>query len=238
MVTGSRVRSGTDGAFRLEGLAPGSYTVSVAKSGLANASRSGIVLSDGGEAGPIELVLSDGRTIRGRVIDPAGNAVAGALVLVYPAGSDPSRALGGDGVSDRQGRFVLRNAPQDGALSAIAVGRGLAPAVVEGWMPTEQPDDDDVILPLSVGGTLRVRVVGPDGEPRAGVATSLAADRFDVLARLAQVSSPTPPSDAHGAVVYTALRPGNYTVTASGAQPARAEVTEGSVSEVTIALRE
>lgn len=235
-VSGGSAITESDGTFRIEGLDPGRYTIVAGASGYAGAEVEGVVVPESGDPAPVEIALQAGRAVRGRVVDPAGAPVAGAMTLVFPAGAEPSFGGAVDGVTDRNGRFENQQAP-DGTLSVIVLTQGFAPTAVEGFVRTEDPEDDDVVVRMTVGGTLRVRVADLAGSPRAGFSgIELQPARFPQVSLFSQLFAPTGPTAADGVATYTALMPGSYTVTATGAQPVQVEVVEGGVAEVTLVV--
>lgn len=89
----ARAVTAADGTFRLDGLTPGAYTA-IASAGEARALASGVTIIEREETS-VTLLLGDD-AIRGRVTDPLGKPVAGALVSVTSsyAGGLGSRTAG------------------------------------------------------------------------------------------------------------------------------------------------
>ncbi|WP_439621899.1 sigma-70 family RNA polymerase sigma factor [Gemmata sp.] len=129
--------------------------------------------------------------VTGRVSDPSGAAVPHAEVAVLAA--DPVSArqplaharelargrAGGDG----RFRIELPRAVPGGSLSLVA--RADNHALGTASVPARPPADTAVTLP-PVGAPVRVRVIGPDGRPAAGVrvaATQIGAVRAEVAGR-------------------------------------------------------
>src|SRR5262249_42255118 len=113
-------------------------------------------------------VGAEERAVRGRVLDPAGHAVAGALV-----------ALGLDTTSsDERGLFALKpDAPLSGPAGwprkpalLRAAKAGFLPAELHAEMQEAKPHWPDFVVltlggaPLSIAG----RVLGGDGQPCEG----------------------------------------------------------------------
>jgi uncharacterized GH25 family protein len=86
------------------------WVVEVEAAGFAPAYK---VTSPQSELPPVELSLSPGRPFYGRVVDRRGQPVAG---VVLRAGLDDLDHLSWRAVSDAEGRFVWRDAPQEGKL--------------------------------------------------------------------------------------------------------------------------
>ncbi len=98
--------TGTDpeqGAFYARGLAPGTYTVIARADGFAQARVDGVEVPPDGAAEGIELALEPGGVFFGRVLDEAGEPVAGAAIWVVdvdakdiPSGDPPRTGAGGE----------------------------------------------------------------------------------------------------------------------------------------------
>jgi uncharacterized GH25 family protein len=94
------------------------WIIEVEAAGFAPASK---VLSPGSKRPPVEVSLTPGRPFYGRVVDRRGEPVAGIVVRATLDYLDP---LSWRAVSDSEGRFVWRDAPQEGKI-----GFGLKDAV-------------------------------------------------------------------------------------------------------------
>ncbi|AKU91919.1 carboxypeptidase regulatory-like domain-containing protein [Vulgatibacter incomptus] len=79
---GVSVRTDRVGAFRLEGLPPAEVELTASADGYE--ARSLPLSLDAGPVGGLELLLSRGARIRGRVVDSAGAPVGGATLLPIP----------------------------------------------------------------------------------------------------------------------------------------------------------
>ena len=101
-----------------------------------------------GERREVLLTLGEGRTVRGRVLDPRGKPVADARVTAR----DPSRRSVGTAMSDAEGRFALDGAPEERlTLVARAGARVSSPVTVPAKALT-----GPVTLILSGEGMLRL----------------------------------------------------------------------------------
>jgi len=119
-----------DGTAHLR-LAPGRYAIDVAADGMVPAH-----VEVDTAAGPATVVLAVGATLELSVVDGAGNAVAGAKVVVKDAaGKEVSRGLvmssffGGD-VTDTNGRYTRAGLPS-GAVTVVVTAPGRDPTSVE-----------------------------------------------------------------------------------------------------------
>jgi len=89
-----RITTGPDGAFRMRGLAPErNRTLEAAKPGYVPAKRHGLTLKSGETVKDVVLILKSGLEARGRVVDPAGQPIAGASVRVSRPQGETSRFM-------------------------------------------------------------------------------------------------------------------------------------------------
>lgn len=162
-------RTDAEGRFRVEGVPIGLITVLVRKDGLVPRVEGPVASGQNGERDLGTIVLEDGETLSGRVIDEEERPVAGAEVAAGPRfDAAPLALLRPIGVTDEDGRF------EAGGFSdrdhVIAVRRpGTADWTV---VPDVVPGIDEVEVRLAAGRTLTVRVFDPEGRPlrRADVA--------------------------------------------------------------------
>jgi protocatechuate 3,4-dioxygenase beta subunit len=132
------------GRFRVTGLPAGTYTVTASKSGFVDAifgqrrplqPGTPVQIADGQEVSGIDLRLTRGSVITGRVLDEDGEPLARALVTVqryqYVRGERQLTSAGGDQTDDRGQYRVFGLPPGDYYVSATAgglaqiLGRGL-----------------------------------------------------------------------------------------------------------------
>lgn len=144
---GRQVRGATtddQGRFRVTGLPAGTYTITASKSGFVDAifgqrrplqPGTPVQVADGQEVSGIDLRLTRGSVITGRVLDEDGEPLARALVTVqryqYVRGERQLTSAGGDQTDDRGQYRVFGLPPGDYYVSATAgglaqiLGRGL-----------------------------------------------------------------------------------------------------------------
>jgi Carboxypeptidase regulatory-like domain len=107
--------TGADGAVRLVGFAPGSYTLGVLLPGALRPSRQTVVLRESATtAVTVTLPALASGSIAGEVLDATGKPVSGALVQVQPADVAPAQ-------SDGEGQFRLRAVPGGVDYEVVAV---------------------------------------------------------------------------------------------------------------------
>jgi protocatechuate 3,4-dioxygenase beta subunit len=223
-----------DGTFRLEGIDPGTYRVTAKARGYSADDAYPVVVHDNEPETAVDLSLKRGWIMRGRVVDPQGGGVAGALVVVAPQGAAESGYLPSQ--TDGTGTFHV-TAPSDGDVNVAAISPRFAPAVQTGVQPPSEGDPPEVVLHASAGGTLRVRVVRRSGSPVMGAQLAYQpAPLFPGSDVVVDRNRPAP-TDADGATRLTLLHPGAYILSIVG----RAEVvavqvvvTEGAESAVVL----
>ena len=153
-------RTGEEGAFRLEGVSPGTGLVEVLAPGRPAYDETVSV-----ERGTkLLLRVPAPLDLDGVVTDEAGAPVADAVVCWTGSALRPAAR------TDERGRFRIGGiAPERGGV-VQAWAAGFAP--VEAW---PVPGEPRITLRLPRGGRLSGRVSGPEGTPAAGVGVRIAA---------------------------------------------------------------
>lgn len=173
----------------------------------------------------LELRLVMGEVLSGRVVDAKGLSVAGARLLSGRSGKKgDSEAAEKTGVSDGEGRFVLRGLPR-GPLTVIAVQELAVRSTFRvGGANVSLPSRDELVVTLQEGATLEGRVVDQNGAPATEVTVAAklkgiddSDDPANVLAVI-QGGSPfgSAKTDGSGAFKIEALRPGTYELSLRG----------------------
>ncbi|HEX6864648.1 MAG TPA: carboxypeptidase-like regulatory domain-containing protein, partial [Thermoanaerobaculia bacterium] len=198
--------SGGDGAYRLEGVEPGPQTVYAELE--AGRSVSAELEVAPGE-NPLDLTLEpdDRREVRGRIVGPGGEPVAGAEVY---------DSLGGASTSAADGSFVLRL--KDGGYRLTADREGYGPA--EGRVTVDGGPVEGIVLRLPRAGSIRGRLLGLSREALA--------DAW-VEVRLTGNTSRKSRADLQGAYLLEGVPPGSWKVSAwSRSQSAEGRVELGA----------
>ncbi len=150
------VEAGRDGTFRIDGLPPGPAAVAARLEGRGLSDPEVVTLEPGGRVEDLVLLVGEGGEVSGKVTDPSGRPLEGALVEawngVFQGGLEMSRFLTFGRVRCRSGR--------DGAfhLAGLSGGRCFLKASKEGY--------GEKFLPRIGVGSRNVKVVL---EPLAGV---------------------------------------------------------------------
>jgi hypothetical protein len=165
-LAGATTLTDHEGAFRFQGVLPGDLTLTASARGLAP-KRQPVAVRQVDVRG-IDVVLSAGAVVEGRVTGPEGNPVAGAQVLgLVRVGDGLEVENVAEAVTAANGAYRLEGLPAGKAMiRADHVERGSKR--VDGFPLTEErPARLDLRLeaPAYVSGLVRY----PDGTPAAGV---------------------------------------------------------------------
>ena len=157
----SRTTADSDGAFEMDGLAPGKVRVSATYPDFVAASETVEVAESGGT---VELKMSTGASVSAVVVSPGGEPVPGAEVSLAPGGQSWSntRLIAGP-----DGRVKFPHLiPGRFTLTAGSAGRRSKPMDV-----AVEPDQarDDVRIVLGGGASVLVMVTGLSPEERRQV---------------------------------------------------------------------
>lgn len=159
--------SGSNGAFTIEGVAPGTWRLWGHAEGMRYAWSEALELASGADGGGLELVLEPLRRtdrIEGLVVDPASHPVPDAQVtIIYQGGQE-------GGVtsisSDAEGRFRVV-VFVEGTYRLVANDR--ENRFAEGEALGLRPGDLDIVLALQEKRSVEIRAQDETGEPVSGV---------------------------------------------------------------------
>jgi hypothetical protein len=227
--------TGGDGNYSVDNLTAGSYEVSVQASGFKPPSPMTVSIANDSDQPVADFQLEAGRSFRGQVVDPQGNGISGASVVVAPAGSNEStRSMPTQ--TDINGTFVM-TAPGDGAIDLTAVAPGFAAARMTGVMVPS--DDQPLRVQTPRGGRVRVTALGSDGTPVRGANVACSAKPGYLGSYFATFMNPALPTGTDGSSTIGPLSPGSYEVTVSVGgkrQSQPVNITDGSESVVSVVL--
>ncbi|HEB52696.1 MAG TPA: hypothetical protein ENI87_05530, partial [bacterium] len=206
----------TDAAGRLDVPVASDYghvLVTVSAAGYASmarplrAERSGAGQSGGGHAETLRFALRRGGTVRGRLIDEDGRAIAGARVSAQSFGVVDGLAQGEHHQveSGPDGSFAFACLRRDLELRVIARSPGRATVVRPVAWPQQATVQDLGAVPMPAGAIVRGVLRARNGSPCPDVhvlvsdarATVLARVRSDDLGRFAVADLPPEPLHLH-----------------------------------------
>jgi hypothetical protein len=242
-----RLQAGSEnGAFRVDGVAPGQYEVLVQTSLGRSAALSPVLVEPGRETGGLELRVTAGETVWGRVLFQDGAPAPGVTVVAHPDA----------GLKNAPERVTTTNG--DGSFSLDGLTPGTHQLALSHQGVTEFTED--IRLPIYTAlslavprvTTLTIRVTDPAGRPVAGAKVNLdnrhggvpvrpaaSLDQFPAdqrAAKEAELIAKARVTDAFGVCARGGIPEGTVTVTvsASGYRDAFAdtEVKPTGLSEV------
>jgi hypothetical protein len=158
-------RSRADGGFRFTGLPPGgAFELWATRSGFARSTATARTAPAGQPSPLARIVMADGQTAFGRVVDEGGRPVEGAELLL----SNSFLELPLEAASDAEGRFAFRHL-SPGKISLMAAHPGYAPGFLKGIeIPPEAPGIDLGDVKLPAAEAIEGRVTDSRGAPIAG----------------------------------------------------------------------
>jgi hypothetical protein len=216
-----RVRSDGAGRFHLEDVLPGAGTILQGQhpAYIQSYGEPFTVLPDA-ETGDLELVLQIGGDVLGRVVDPEGNPIEGAVVGVRndQLGIDDPALMPIHAITDESGRYTLRRI-QAGEVTLIAAAPEYLGSQLTGVEVVEGRRIEDVELHLTRGGRISgyVRDIYGEGIEDAEV---LALDTSFGLKKF------TDRTDENGYFVFTRLGPYPVDVEATAQHHAKERVSQ------------
>jgi hypothetical protein len=154
------------GHFRLGGLAPGQLHVAATFAGLRPSAVRTLDLSDG-QTIEVELVLTEGLSLAGKVVDDKEQPLTEVTLEIFPMAS-PKEDLPLQGLSqrvspatsDEHGHFEVKGlAP--GSYRLMAYHEGL----YQDATPTAEAGTHDLVIRLIHSGSVKGRVVNRSGAP-------------------------------------------------------------------------
>ncbi len=223
------VRALTDaaGAFRIDRLSPGAFDLRARAQGFAPTLVRRVSLPAGTAAADLgTLVLQRGATLDGRVVDGAGNPLAGATVqLTPPSGLSvwdlplEGEPGGWEQVTASDGAFSFAGLPPAGTTVTLrAVHPGFT---VRTLSSVAVPATEPVLLQLEVAASLSGTVADESGGPVAGANVLISEVSPDAGGDAGTRSRPrsvgAAVSDADGHFTVDGLTPGHFRLLAAAA---------------------
>jgi protocatechuate 3,4-dioxygenase beta subunit len=199
------------GKFRIAGVVAGEYDVRVYAGDLAPGVVPGVAVKEGEETGGLVIRLTAGATLRGIVTaGEGGPPVSGAQVSADITGNPVlARARQGrerSATTGEDGRFVLSGLPE-GSTTVKVVHPDYAPRTLDN---VRLPATDELVIQLSAGGTVVVRVLLEDGSPDPG--------KMVILQRNVPYEQKIAMADPRGEARFEKVPPGGWMVMRMDAQ--------------------
>ncbi len=206
-----------DGAFALEDVPAGTWSVAVSASGYQAAHTSGIVVEEGATRSGVEVRLTRGGVVKGRVADAqTGMAIANAIVSLAPEGGmrgfGALLAGGADGgvTTDAEGKFEI-----EGAAPGRQTLRATHPDYTDAVQTVQVTETGaDVEIRMTGGGEIGGAVVTETGQPAAGATVALIASGAGGPFGGGPSGNQPNLTDAGGRFTFSHLEAGRYTVSA------------------------
>jgi hypothetical protein len=201
-----KIFSDPSGSFRVDGIDPGTWTIEAVTGGKVPARKTGIRIESEQVVDLGTLVLEDGKTLRGRVLDARDEApVAGAAVRAsVPQGLsfDFRRVVEGPGtMTDMDGTFAIEGLDA-GSRNLTAEHPDYATAETRVEVPADgQPAE--AVVRLLRGGTLTGTVRDAQRQPVAGTTVVLSGRMFGMDTKTAETGP-------DGRYSFDRLAPGDY----------------------------
>ena len=223
------------GEFTIDAVAAGTYRLNVKHDDHAPKSSDPITIDGSTPTTGIEIVLEAGGTIKGRVVTSDQQPVAWASVRV---GQDVVNQLGG-GVeqrqvtTDEQGKFTMKGLPRK-KLAAVAMGE-VASSEVTPVDLSGAADAVDLLLVMSIEGTISGTVVDSAGEPIAEAQVTAIPDFIGGAPMkdfaLRGMSAQT--TDGGGHFAFRGLPPGTYRLRAARSSVSRSSFMQPGTQAAT-----
>jgi protocatechuate 3,4-dioxygenase beta subunit len=223
------------GRFSLQHMESGSYTVTAIAPGF-EAGTVPVQVGSGQQVDGVEIRLTAGRTVRGRLTDPSGNGIASAQVLAAPSGTiDEFGATAAKAVTDVGGRFQL-TVPAEGPIDLTALSANWAPARRTAIVPTGA-DDEEIAMTAARGGTLELQVLDGAGRPAVGLTVVVRPAAPFLGSALATILRPPAPTRSDGTTVVENLAAGAYEVRAGAGDSASSQAIVSDGARTATVLR-
>ena len=195
--------AGQDGTFRLEGFVPGEWELRVNAAGYGGTDAIRFTIP---AERPLEITLTRGASVSGRVLDPSGVAVHGAQILAEVTDGNLGSAFwNGNRSTDENGAFEVTGLrPVSTRIRATA----------SGWAPSESVEvalepgraENGLVLQLRDGGRITGEVRDAQARPVVDARVSLSSWRSGYHETLS--------SGPEGAFEVQGVPPGTIQVTA------------------------
>jgi hypothetical protein len=213
----SQIITAQDGTFTFTEVPKGEVQLKVTKAGYAP-------LQTTGEGDALELVLLEGATLLGQVLDEDRNILPFAQVeLVYPDGTSV-------GTFSATGSFTLSELPPGRAsLQVVVTGY----VTEQRWIVLKPSEEIDVEVTMRQSGILRGKITNQDG-------SNASSAKIKIEGEAGKVQETTSGKD--GNFFFSAVPPGKWKVlaqrTTQGAIEENVEVSANETTKINLQLKE
>jgi large repetitive protein len=210
-----------DGAFTLDDVPAGTWSVAVTADGYQPARTGGVVVEEGAVADNVEVKVTRGVVVKGHVTDAqTGAPIANAAVEFAQSGTPPGPAMllgesaGAELTTDADGRFEA-----DDLAPGTHTVRVTHPDYTDASQSVEVTADGAAVeIQMTQGGVIAGTVASGSGQPVAGANVTLAqagagVPGFGGLGALGGGQSTV--TDGSGGFRFDHLSPGRYTLGAA-----------------------
>lgn len=216
-----------DGSFALEDVRPGLVEVRAMAAGYMIGRRSGLVVEEGRTSSGVEIELTRGVRLSGRITGSDHTPLPKVYVSIVRT-EDTSRDAGSSAVADDAGEFVF-----DG----LAPGEKTLTFATSGYLRTRKTIDladvdPHVQVEMDRGREVQGRVVDDSGNPIPAASVSASSGSAS--------SGSNGTTDVAGSFKLESMAPGNYSVIATkqGYVPSRLTGVEGATAQnLTLVLK-
>ncbi|MFI5165856.1 MAG: carboxypeptidase regulatory-like domain-containing protein, partial [Thermoanaerobaculales bacterium] len=206
-----------DGAFALDGVPAGTWSVVVTADGYQGAHAGGVVVEEGATHENVQVRLTKGTALKGRVSDATtGAAVANATVSLAAGAGPPGPAAvlaaftGGDVTTDASGQFEV-----DGVAPGKQTLHVTHPDYADATQAVEVKNDGaSVEVRMIAGGAISGVVAADTGQPVPSATVALSQEGSAGFGLLAGGGSSSV-TDPAGQFSFDHLGAGRYSLTAS-----------------------
>ena len=167
------------GWFTVSDLGPDErYELRFSRTGFVSATASAIEVP---RVEPVEVSMDPASDIAGTVLDPQGEPIVGAQVMlrrtqtIEMGGNVMAMMMMTDAATDQEGRFLFED-QEPGTISLSAVASGYQEAKRDNLEVPKGEDLLDIEIPLPAGAILEGRVLSPDGRAAIGATVAPAGE--------------------------------------------------------------
>jgi len=196
------------GAFRIQGVEPGTYTVAAYAQGftraVSNATQTFTVEGDALQTASVTLTQTTPGSLSGTVMDPQGNLIAGASVTFAPANGGQTLTA----VTDANGRYTVSNAPAGTYTGVAADPPAFGPSKTQTVVVTGAAATTANFVLLAGSGSITGRVLAAaTNAPIPGATVYAASGSPGVIT--------TTTTDSTGTYTFLNVGAGSYSLTAT-----------------------